>query len=202
MNSLPHLFHISEFNDNMDTPLIAKYEYLVESINKLTLRAQNPHNKPLFSPHVVHNIHLSKTPAYWWNPECQFALIARSKATKTFKQSPSIENLIELKRNEAVAKRTFKKAKRNAWKKFCSGVNPNTPVSKVWKFVKSFKNRYLNSFSSPNLSQNFISKDIASNLISSICPPCYLCPPILPMPLPEPSLTFPFIQFIHLIFEN
>lgn len=54
----------TEFDDNIGTLLLTKYEYLVESINKSILRAQNPHTQLSSSPRITYNISPSKIPSY------------------------------------------------------------------------------------------------------------------------------------------
>lgn len=182
------------FNSVNSSPL-KKYKYLVESVTDSVLKAQSLHTQFSSMSHLTHTISPSKTPTYWWNHDCQQALSTHSTASREYRQLPSIENLMEFKRCEANAKRTFKKTKRSNWRAFCSKVNRNILISKIWNFVKRFKNRYLNSFSSPSLSQNFIPKNIASNLISTSFPLSCFCPPLSSISFPAPSHSFPIHPF-------
>lgn len=104
-------------------------------------------------------------------PDCQVALDNREKVSRRYRSSPSFENFIELKKCEAKAKRAFKSSKRNAWKSFCSTINPHMPLSKLWLFVKNFKNRFLHSFCSAP--PTYLT-DQLQTLIHIICPPSYL----------------------------
>lgn len=70
----------------------------------------------------------------------------------------------------AETKRTLKKEKRQGWREFCSTISPQSKLSRIWKIIKKFKNRYIGSNSPEITSNNGILTDI-QEIISSLCPP-------------------------------
>ena len=77
----------------------------------------------------------------WWNSDCSKASIDKKKAKRALKHNPSPENLINLKRAEAIVKKTVKEAKKASFKNYCSQINCFTPIGEVWKKVSSFNGK-------------------------------------------------------------
>lgn len=168
-------------------PLPLKYDYLSDSISHAISSSQPFTTSSPSSPKSLFS--KSHPPAFWWNPDCQTALINRRKALQRYRSHACFDNYIELKKCEAKAKKTFKSSKRTAWRMFCSSLNPKLPLPKLWRFVKNFKNRFLNSFES--VSPTYL-KD-QSTLINNIAL-LLVTHPFLPITLTQPFLLpFPII---------
>ncbi|KAJ8727171.1 hypothetical protein PYW08_015568 [Mythimna loreyi] len=103
-------------------------------------------------------------PPPWWDRECTDMIKARNEAEKTFNYNMNLDNLIAFKRILAKSRKFLKKKKREGWSKFCSSLNPSTPVSTVWKKVKSFRS------SLAPASYNNITKELGYQFFSKIAP--------------------------------
>lgn len=108
--------------------------------------------------------------APWWNNDCDKATEDRRNALNTFKQQASYKNYIAYKKFEAKTKRTLNEARRKSFQKFCNSLDRTTPIKRVWKTVKIFKNRFSQpataSFSSDT---ETIAK--LNDIIKDMCPP-------------------------------
>ncbi|KAG5863050.1 hypothetical protein JTB14_000188 [Gonioctena quinquepunctata] len=60
---------------------------------------------------------------------------------------PSPENLVELKKLRARAHRLIKESERTSWEKYVSSLAADTPVSEVWRRIRSFSGK--NFYNSP-----------------------------------------------------
>ena len=88
------------------------------------------------------------------NPLCSSSLVGRNlqpsrRWKKTIHQSlygrrnKSYPNYLIMKKSEAKAKRSFiNLARRNSLRKFCNSLDRMTPISRIWRVVKCFKNRF------------------------------------------------------------
>lgn len=146
---------ISNIQDIETNPLQG-YSQFVSSISDALHKSAPPLSN---SPRYPKN---KKSPI-WWNPQCTEAVRARSRALQTFKQQPNLENYISLRRLNALAKKTFKLARRISWRNFTNSFNKSTPMSKIWSMAKSISNsRSLGP--TPNQEQ-------IEQLLTSLAPP-------------------------------
>lgn len=107
----------------------------------------------------------------WWDSKCDELVRARKQALKTFSHTPTLQNLIILKKTEAKTRRSLNAIKREKFRAFCETLNRNTPINKIWQVVRSFKNRY-HANSSPDMSpQNLSTQDRMHCYINTMCPP-------------------------------
>jgi len=127
-----------------------KYNILINFIkSKIPLKKDKSPSK-----HNSNKPHLKLfSPAPWWNDFCEEALLNRKQAMSSYKKNPSLKNYINFKKQEALSKKIFKKEKREGWKEFCHS-SYNSSISHVWKFIKRYKNRYLNTFT-PSVTINY-----------------------------------------------
>ncbi|KAG5885538.1 hypothetical protein JTB14_027393 [Gonioctena quinquepunctata] len=72
---------------------------------------------------------------------CDSAVNNRKEAYIRFKLNPNQENLLEYKKQDATAKKTFKQSQRQSWRMYCESLNRTTPMKDVWQKVNRFKNR-------------------------------------------------------------
>ena len=77
----------------------------------------------------------------WWTDKCAILVRNRHKAKNKFRRHPTNDNLIQLRRAEALAKREIKAAKIASFREFCSGINESTPTKDVWNQIKRLKNK-------------------------------------------------------------
>ncbi|KAG5861918.1 hypothetical protein JTB14_010575 [Gonioctena quinquepunctata] len=108
------------------------YHQLIDAINEAAT-ISIPKNST-----VRHSQHIPKP---WWNSECDSAVNNRKEAYIRFKLNPNQENLLEYKKQDATAKKTFKQSQRQSWRMYCGSLNRTTPMKDVWQKVNRFKNR-------------------------------------------------------------
>lgn len=46
------------------------------------------------------------------------------------------QNYLEFKKQEALAKKIFKRVKRESWRSFCESLTPLTPIDRIWSGKK------------------------------------------------------------------
>lgn len=79
-----------------------------------------------------------KTPI-WWDDECSLAIKQRKDAIKFFNLNVCVENYIQAKNKIAVSKRVLKTKRKEHFRKFCSSLNRNTPIAKVWRSIRTMR---------------------------------------------------------------
>jgi hypothetical protein len=77
------------------------------------------------------------------------ALIVRKRAQEKAVRAPTIENLLDYKRQRARCRYIFRAKKKASWQRFCSNLNMRTSSRKVWKAIGRMK-RQVHSPSSPS----------------------------------------------------
>lgn len=75
----------------------------------------------------------------WFNEECRVALKEKKKAHRKLRRQPSEQNKILFKMARAKARRTLRECKRRSFREFVSGLGSQTPITKVWKSIRSLK---------------------------------------------------------------
>ena len=83
----------------------------------------------------------------WWNENCEEAVRKKHGARNLLKKYPTVANLINFKKLQAIAKKIILQAKRQSFRQYCSTINSDTPVSQIWKRIASMqkKNKPKNS---------------------------------------------------------
>ncbi|KAL4154298.1 hypothetical protein QTP88_002120 [Uroleucon formosanum] len=76
----------------------------------------------------------------WWNPSCTKAVKNRSQLFKRFCRSGLMTDFLNYQNCCAATTHLLKDAKRMAWKKFCSSLNPSTSKHILWSTAKRYKN--------------------------------------------------------------
>ena len=64
-------------------------------------------------------------------------------ATAAFRRLSNYENYISLHKIEAKTRRTLNSGRRIAFRSFCESIDRMTPLSRIWRTVHCFKNRFL-----------------------------------------------------------
>ena len=90
--------------------------------------------------------HFSKP---WWNEACAKRVAERHAAKNILKRHPSMENLIALRKAEALVKREVKQAKNTSFQEFCSTINKDTPMATIWKKIGKLSNKGHSQRASP-----------------------------------------------------
>ena len=90
------------------------------------------HTKGIYSP---------KYCAPWWNEKCSCARALKRRAKRKLQRHNSVEHLCAYKKATAIFKRTVRRTKREYWRDFCSKLNAQTPLDRVWKIFNSIKGR-------------------------------------------------------------
>ena len=88
-------------------------------------------NIPQTSPY-----HQYRTSKPWWDEECQDVKRERNRAQRIYDTDPTINNKIRVKYLVALAKRTFKKKKKESWRKYISKINSSTRPKHVWDMIR------------------------------------------------------------------
>lgn len=99
-----------------------KYEFLVEVITQAALIAI-PQTKPYKG---------TRTPKCWWNEACKEVVDDRKQAHEIYKNNPTLDNFLNLKKAIALSKKVIKEAKRQSWREFCDSINPKTNAKVIW----------------------------------------------------------------------
>ena len=96
-------------------------------------------NIPMTSP--FHN----KKNKPWFDEDCRAAKRERNRANRLNRRYPCLDNTIKVKVATAQAKRTFKKKKKESWRKYVSSINSRTPSKKVWNMVRKITGKNIPS---------------------------------------------------------
>ncbi|KMQ84173.1 pol-like protein [Lasius niger] len=183
-------FHIN-FND-----LNGTYNNLIQTIYQALMSAGA-------IKHIENHIR-RKTPSPWWDDECYDLIHKKSLCFKTYKTNPFLENFrkyIEVKKQTS---KIFSNKKKDKFKEFCSSLNINTPITKVWKYIRAFSNRGKNL---PN--RTMISEKNFCDAFDKIAPPKPAQAPLntealldLPFHGNDVDLSFMFTPFNASEYEN
>lgn len=122
--------HLLENND----PLSA-YDEFCDLLNSLKVEFIPIHK-------VGSNNHPNNhKPMPWWNEKCSNAVKETKLALHMYRRYPTIENYILYKKLEASKRLNIKEQKISSWKNLCSSFNRNTPITKIWRFIKIFNKK-------------------------------------------------------------
>ena len=91
---------------------------------------------PQTSPH-----HHYKSSKPWWDDECQEVKRERNRAVRTADAYPTVNNRIRAKYLTALARRTFKRKKKESWRKYVSKINSSTRSKHVWDMVRKISGK-------------------------------------------------------------
>lgn len=72
----------------------------------------------------------------WWNKDCGKTIKEAKKALNKYKRYPNIENLINLKKTKAIARRTVIQSKKKSWEEYVTTLNKDTPMTEIWNKIK------------------------------------------------------------------
>ncbi|CAH0729195.1 unnamed protein product, partial [Brenthis ino] len=101
-------------------------------------------------------------PKSYWNVDISRSIAERRLALAIFRKNPTPHNLSNLQAKIASARRTIRKAKREAWRKFCSSINEIVSLSEMCRRM-----RWLKGYRLPRAN---IDETIASKLLRNLSP--------------------------------
>ena len=95
----------------------------------------------------------------WWTDECARVNSDRKHALRQYKRSGLLVHKISYNKWRSRARYVKNEARRSSWKNYVSGLNINTPMSKVWSRIRKMSGKY-SAHQAPCLSYN---NDVTSN---------------------------------------
>ncbi len=106
-----------------------------------------------------------------WNEKCNNDFKKIHMAVKKYRKSGLVKYYLEIKKAEAVSKKTNKAEKRLYWKDRCSNITKHTPIGEVWKEVRRMKGGPLKSADSKydEWVSGFICKNSPHTALREIC---------------------------------
>lgn len=104
------------------------------TIKKLTTTIINAAEEHIGYKNVRKN---KNTP--WWNQECETTKKEANRSLYRYKRHPTIDNLIEVKKTRAKARRTIREAKKKSWQEYVGQLNKDTPINNIWKAINRIK---------------------------------------------------------------
>ena len=78
----------------------------------------------------------------WWNVSCSKAVAERRRARRKLEKFPNEINLANYRSKTQEATNVIEKAKRNSFEAYVSSITKDTPISEVWRKIKSINSAY------------------------------------------------------------
>ena len=102
---------------------------------------------------------------------------------------PSLTNLIAFRRCEAKVKWEVKRAKQNSWRSYCSKITSSTPITQLWKKVKSLCTPFVSKSQPLILHDSIVTDSLGkAQALSLHYEKTFMCP--APSPYP-PNVALP-----------
>ena len=92
-----------------------------------------------------------KNPVPWWDAECEMVKRLRRAKLKKWKFSKKCEDKVEYKKYNALAKKTFKRKKKECFHTFAAKINIQTDPNYVWNTSKILKNCSIKNYNQNTL---------------------------------------------------
>lgn len=83
-----------------------------------------------------------KNPVTWWDADCHQVTEERKKKHKEWIKNPTLENHIEYKRVNAIARKTIRRKKKESFISFVSSLNRKSNIKYVWNKMRTIKNSF------------------------------------------------------------
>ncbi|CAH0725693.1 unnamed protein product, partial [Brenthis ino] len=154
------------------------YSSFLQSIFSVLILAANPqkaYNQFVDAINTAANIYIPPVnicqdplrlkkfvPKSYWNVDISRSIAERRLALAIFRKNPTPHNLSNLQAKIASARRTIRKAKREAWRKFCSSINEIVSLSEMCRRM-----RWLKGYRLPRAN---IDETIANKLLRNLSP--------------------------------
>ena len=75
----------------------------------------------------------------YWNSDCELAYKNKVRSKRKAHKSHLLEDYISFRRYKAICQKVIRSRQRQYWQDYCSTLNRNSNLSKVWKTVKGMK---------------------------------------------------------------
>lgn len=151
------------------------YVFFLESINIVAEKVFKI-KKPFVPKHKT---------VCWWDEVCNNAVKLRKEALTVYKNNPTADNFIHVKKVCADTKKLLKGKARQSWKEFCENLNTETAPKRIWSQVKAMKHSHS--------VQKCIPPDTLTELLQALAPDSVNLPNALPDTLDsENFLVQPF----------
>ena len=138
LNSKKSYFNSDEFL-NLDP--LSRYDNFIEVLNDSILESLPKNKKNQSTPtNIALKNNNSKPNCLWWNDNCDKVIRQRKAAVLSIKHRFTMDKFIEVKRIEALTKKTLKEEKKKSWDQFCETISPNTKIKDFWRKIKLYKN--------------------------------------------------------------
>jgi hypothetical protein len=98
----------------------------------------------------------NRNPVPFWTEECDKAVKGRENAKRKVMKSRNSTDYINYKQKKAMAQKVTRTAKKTWWHDYCTKLNRQSNLSKVWKIVKRMSNNFIGS-AIPTLKKDNIS---------------------------------------------
>ena len=82
-----------------------------------------------------------RRPVPWWTPEVAQAIAKRKRAFRNYLRHKDYFHLIARNFERAKTKRIIREAKRKSWQSFVAQLTVQTPLSKIWRLVRSLSGK-------------------------------------------------------------
>lgn len=108
------------------------------------------------------------TPKFWWTQEVEIAWNDKKAARTRFNKSGSMQDLIELKRKEAIFNRKKKQSSQERFKEFIQSFNPQSPSRVIWNGLRRIAGKRITIenvlvHEDLQMAMDFLSKHFAEN---------------------------------------
>lgn len=169
-----------------------RYEFFIDKITN-ALKISTPKKKYFYKSKKSK----LKNPVSWWDEQCNKIKRLRLASYKKWEFTHNMSDLIEYKKLSALAKRTFKKKKKDAFKEFAVSINFQTDPKYVWNKCKIFKNKWV-KISPLHTSENLQMKDKVKEALDKLSPPWVQTNPLWLPTAPDNDFfdaPFDFVEF-------
>lgn len=110
--------------DNVDATLSSIVELITASADKTI---------PKSSPFC------GKSQVPYWNKECDLAVKKKNRWRRKADKTKLLSDFIEYKKQKAICQRKIRTRQREYWHDYCSSLNSNSDLGKVWRMLKRMK---------------------------------------------------------------
>lgn len=119
---------------------VDKYSFFVEQVVDSLITATS---QKKFKNKNCNNKGYKHNPVVWWDEECAKVIRFRKVAFKKWQFSGLPDDHINFKKYRAIAKKTLRQKKRNAFRSFAETINYRTNFGYVMNQCKIFKNKWV-----------------------------------------------------------
>ena len=75
----------------------------------------------------------TKYPVPWWSADCNSYQREKKATRRRYRRTGSIADKIALNRASALARRSYRRNRKECWQKYVSTINSETPINKIFK---------------------------------------------------------------------